>query len=107
MPRAFRRPTSPAHNAALQTRQKPEAVAARERELLGIDDPDYRPSMELNDLVDWHTIHADLTARTTAERLALVAVAAFEFEDAGFDFDAVLVVVQAAFAVDDAVARIE
>jgi hypothetical protein len=54
------------HNAALQTREKPERVAAHERELLGIDDPSYRPSMELNDLVDWHTLHAALTARTTA-----------------------------------------
>jgi hypothetical protein len=54
------------HNEALRTREKPERVAAHERALLGIDDPEYRPSMELNDLVDWHVIHADLTARTTA-----------------------------------------
>ena len=54
------------HNAALATREKPEAVAARERALLGIDDPSYRPSMELNDLVDWHTIHADLAVRAPA-----------------------------------------
>jgi hypothetical protein len=54
------------HNAALQTREKPEHVAAHERELLGIDNPAYRPSLELNDLVDWHVIHADLTARATA-----------------------------------------
>jgi len=51
------------HNAMLTGRQKPEQVAARERALLGIDNPDYGPSMELNDLVDWHTVHADLTAR--------------------------------------------
>jgi hypothetical protein len=54
------------HNAALETREKPERVAAHERALLGIDDASYRPSMELNDLVDWHTIHADLTQRATA-----------------------------------------
>ncbi|MGA2394659.1 MAG: hypothetical protein ABSH03_15060 [Candidatus Lustribacter sp.] len=54
------------HNAALHARQKPEEVAARERALLGIDDPNYRPSIELNDLVDWHTIHADLTLRAPA-----------------------------------------
>lgn len=54
------------HNQALETRQKPEQVAARERELLGIDDPSYRPSMELNDLVDWHTIHANLAVRAPA-----------------------------------------
>lgn len=51
-----------AHNAALATRQKPEEVAARERALLGIADPGYRPSMELNDLVDWHALHAQITA---------------------------------------------
>jgi len=55
-----------AHNEALSMRQKPDEVAARERALLGIDDPGYRPSIELNDLVDWHTIHADLTARSPA-----------------------------------------
>lgn len=54
------------HNAALHARRKPEEVAARERALLGIEDASYRPSMELNDLVDWHTIHADLTARAPA-----------------------------------------
>jgi len=54
------------HNAALQKREKPEHVAAHERELLGIDDPNYRPSMELNDLVDWHTVHAGLTQRAPA-----------------------------------------
>lgn len=55
-----------AHNEALRTRQKPERVAASERELLGIADANYRPSMELNDLVDWHTIHADLAAGSPA-----------------------------------------
>jgi hypothetical protein len=49
-----------AHNAALASRQKPEEVAARERVVLGIGDPAYRPSMELNDLVDWHTVHAEI-----------------------------------------------
>ena len=33
---------------------------------LGITDANYRPSLELNDLVDWHTLHAGLTARATA-----------------------------------------
>lgn len=54
------------HNESLRTRRKPEAVAAHERALLGIDDPDYRPSMELNDLVDWHTLHAGLTETSAA-----------------------------------------
>jgi hypothetical protein len=47
-----------AHNAEMRVRQKPEEVAVRERALLGMDAPDYKPSIELNDLVDWHTIHA-------------------------------------------------
>jgi hypothetical protein len=51
----------PAHNAALSARQKPEAVAAHERALLGLTDPEYRPSMELNDLVDWFQLHANVT----------------------------------------------
>ena len=47
-----------AHNVAMRARQKPAEPAARERALLGITDrPDYQPSIELNDLVDWHTIH--------------------------------------------------
>jgi hypothetical protein len=51
----------PAHNAAMRERQKPAEVAARECALLGIErSPDYRPSIEINDLVDWHTIHAQI-----------------------------------------------
>jgi hypothetical protein len=50
-------------NATLNARQKPEEVAARERALLGITDPGYRPSIELNDLVDWHQLHANLASR--------------------------------------------
>jgi hypothetical protein len=49
-----------AHNAAMRVREKPEEVAVRERAFLGMDAPDYKPSIELNDLVDWHTIHAGL-----------------------------------------------
>ncbi len=58
----------PAHNEAMRVRQKPAEVADRECALLGIERPaDYRPSIELNDLVDWHTIHANLAAaRSTA-----------------------------------------
>jgi hypothetical protein len=46
-----------AHNAAMRVREKPEEVAVRERAFLGMDAPGYRPSVELNDLVDWHTIY--------------------------------------------------
>ncbi len=52
-----------ATNATLKGRQKPEEVAARERALLGLTDTDYRPSIELNDQVDWHQLHANLAER--------------------------------------------
>jgi hypothetical protein len=49
------------HNAAMRVRQKPAEVAARECALLGIErPPDYRPSIEINDLVDWHTLHGQI-----------------------------------------------
>jgi hypothetical protein len=53
-------------NATLDGRQKPEEVAARERALLGINNPGYRPSIELNDQVDWHQLHANLSASRAA-----------------------------------------
>jgi hypothetical protein len=46
-----------AHNATMAIRVKPDHVAAEERAVLGIDDPDYKLSREMNDLVDWHTLH--------------------------------------------------
>ena len=49
-----------ATNATLKGRQKPEEVAARERALLGLTNADYRPSIELNDRVDWRQLHANL-----------------------------------------------
>jgi hypothetical protein len=52
-----------ATNATLKGRQKPEEVAARERALLGLTDANYRPSIELNDLVDWFQLHANLAER--------------------------------------------
>jgi hypothetical protein len=54
------------HNAVIWRREKPEAVAAPERALLGIDAPGYRPSIELNDLVDWYTLH-EVIARIEAD----------------------------------------
>jgi hypothetical protein len=51
------------YNAAQWARRKPEAIAAPERATLGIDDPEYRASIEINDLLDWHELHA-LCART-------------------------------------------
>jgi hypothetical protein len=51
-----------AHNAAMAIRVKPDAIAAEERLVLGIDDPTYKLSREMNDLVDWHTLHALILA---------------------------------------------
>jgi hypothetical protein len=57
-----------AHNVAMRARQKPAEPAARERALLGITDrPDYQPSIELNDLVDWHTIHEQAFSSNTPQ----------------------------------------
>jgi hypothetical protein len=50
------------HNAVLAVRQKPESIAAEERALLGIDDPTFRPSIEINDLIDWRELHLICTA---------------------------------------------
>ena len=50
-------------NAEMVLRQKPDVIAAEERALLGIADPTYAPSIELNDLVDWHQLHAMATLR--------------------------------------------
>jgi hypothetical protein len=50
-----------AHNAAMRVRQKPPEVAERECKLIGLEQPPgYRPSIELNDLVDWFTIHSQV-----------------------------------------------
>jgi hypothetical protein len=51
-----------AHNAAMAIRVKPDHIAAEERAVLGIDDPDYKLSREMNDLVDWLTLHKMMLA---------------------------------------------
>jgi hypothetical protein len=48
-------------NVQMARREKPEAVAARDLAVLGIEDPSYRLSAEINDLVDWHTLHEIIT----------------------------------------------
>jgi hypothetical protein len=48
------------HNATMAIRVKPDHVAAQERVVLGIDDPDYKLSREMNDLIDWHTLHGQM-----------------------------------------------
>ena len=49
-------------NERMRTREKPEHVAAPERELLGIGESGERRGVLLNDLVDWHYFHADVAA---------------------------------------------
>lgn len=48
------------HNAVMAVRVKPDEVAAEERALLGIDDPSYKLSREINDLVDWLQLHQQI-----------------------------------------------
>jgi hypothetical protein len=50
------------HNAAMAIRVKPDHVAAEERAVLGIDDPNYKLSREINDLIDWHQLHEQITS---------------------------------------------
>jgi hypothetical protein len=49
------------HNALMMTRAKPDRIAAEERVTLGIDDPTYNLSFEMNDLVDWLQLHEQFT----------------------------------------------
>ncbi len=56
------------HNVAIRGRQKPEEIAARERAELGIDDPNYRPSVDINDQIDWLTLHGICVAATAGQR---------------------------------------
>ena len=48
------------HNALMRVRVKPDHIAAEERLTLGIDDPAYNLSLEMNDLVDWLQLHEQL-----------------------------------------------
>jgi hypothetical protein len=50
------------HNATMAIRVKPDHVAAEERAVLGIDDPSYKLSREINDLIDWHQLHEQITS---------------------------------------------
>ena len=49
------------HNALMLIRAKPDHIAAEERATLGIDDPTYNLSLEMNDLIDWLQLHEQLT----------------------------------------------
>jgi hypothetical protein len=48
------------HNALMGIRTKPDHIAAEERGTLGIDDPAYNLSREMNDLIDWLQLHQQL-----------------------------------------------
>lgn len=50
------------HNAIMAVRVKPDTVAAEERAVLGIHDPDYKLSREMNDLIDWLQLHQQILA---------------------------------------------
>jgi hypothetical protein len=48
------------HNAVMAIRTKPDHIAAEERAALGIVDPTYNLSREMNDLVDWLELHQQI-----------------------------------------------
>jgi hypothetical protein len=48
------------HNALMAIRTKPDHIAAEERGTLGIDDPTYNLSREMNDLIDWLQVHEQI-----------------------------------------------
>jgi hypothetical protein len=48
------------HNATMAIRVKPDHIAAEERIALGIDDPTYKLSREMNDLIDWMQLHEQI-----------------------------------------------
>jgi len=58
--------TLTAWNERMRTRDKPPAMAAEERAMLGITDPSIGGSALLNDLIDWHLWHAEIAARAAA-----------------------------------------
>lgn len=53
--------TMAAWNERTRTREKPPALAAAEREILGITDESERRGVLLNDLIDWHLWHEEKT----------------------------------------------
>jgi hypothetical protein len=56
------------YNAALLGRIKPADIAAVERAILGIDDPAFSKSVDINDLIDWHTLHEICVQAAQPER---------------------------------------
>ncbi len=53
--------TLAAWNLRMRTREKPAPLAAEERKILGITDESERRGVLLNDLIDWHLWHEEIT----------------------------------------------
>ncbi len=53
--------TLAAWNTRMRTREKPAPLAAEERKTLGITDESERRGVLLNDLIDWHLWHEEIT----------------------------------------------
>ncbi|HEV8022884.1 MAG TPA: DUF5069 domain-containing protein [Candidatus Lustribacter sp.] len=53
--------TVAAWNTRMRTREKPVPLAAEERKILGITDESERRGVLLNDLIDWHLWHEEIT----------------------------------------------
>ena len=53
--------TVDAWNTRMRTREKPVPLAAEERKILGITDESERRGVLLNDLIDWHLWHMEIT----------------------------------------------
>ena len=58
--------TITAWNERMRTRDKPPAMAAEERALLGLTDETLGGSAILNDLIDWHLWHEEIVGRAAA-----------------------------------------
>lgn len=58
--------TIAAWNERMRTRDKPPAMAAEERAVLGLADETLGGSAILNDLIDWHLWHEEIVSRAAA-----------------------------------------
>jgi hypothetical protein len=58
--------TITAWNERMRTRDKPPAMAAEERAMLGLADETLSGSAILNDLIDWHLWHEEIVSRAAA-----------------------------------------
>jgi hypothetical protein len=56
------------HNEFIRTRQKSEEAAAENRAYIGIDAPELRHGLTLNNLEDWKAFHAQLTGAASVAK---------------------------------------